>query len=81
MAVTLSGVKRWRLGEIPRQTPRTHGQFYADGSVYNPDFLKRLGVSKWSPTYEVEVKAGEALFFPPGFIHETLNIDRSAPPV
>jgi len=109
MALTLSGTKRWRLGEIPRETPRllcnylinrvcfrgvvrcdllcnyligeipretprTHGELYVDGAVYKPDVLAKLGVKKWLPTYEVELHAGEALFFPPGFIHETVNV-------
>merc|ERR1712118_653941 len=44
---------------------------YKDGDVYKEKV-------RWSPHFNVTLKPGEALFFPPGTIHETLNLNQGA---
>merc|ERR1712048_1516926 len=40
---------------------------YKDGDVYeNAD-------KKWSPLFSITLEPGDALFFPPGVVHETLT--------
>lgn len=65
MSITLSGRKRWRLSPTPAvhtiaTTPPLH-----DGTV---------NTTAWSPMYEFELSAGEGVFFPTGFVHETFNV-------
>lgn len=67
ISIQLAGTKRWRLGYMaPRQAPFL-AMVYHDGDVYK-------GGKTWSPHFSIELKKGEALFVPPGMVHETLNI-------
>ena len=51
------------------------GSIFADGAVYKRAFVERyLGGKPWVPTFEFNLTAGEGLFFPPGFVHETQNV-------
>lgn len=68
MSLQLAGTKRWRLGLMePRRAPFL-STIYSDGDVYNRD-------EPWRPQFNVTLRPGDALFFPPGFVHETLNVD------
>ena len=67
MSIQLDGTKRWRIGLASTtdkfQPPGTYG----DGQAYkNP--------GGWTPTYDFNLTKGEALFFPPAFIHESNNV-------
>mmetsp|Transcript_30447 Transcript_30447/g.78674 ORF Transcript_30447/g.78674 Transcript_30447/m.78674 type:complete len:451 (-) Transcript_30447:111-1463(-) len=70
LGYVLKGKRRWRIGPIPRVPPGagkvTKNVVFDDGVAY---------ALKWKPFYEFEVEEGEALFFPPGWIHETYNTD------
>jgi len=67
ISIQLAGTKRWRLGYMaPRQAPFL-AMVYQDGDIYKAG-------KTWSPHFSVELKKGEALFVPPGMVHETLNI-------
>lgn len=69
LSMVLSGERRWRIGPVPRM-PKGAGRS-SDGSVVFDDGVAyKLG---WRPMFEFVVKAGEAILFPPGWIHETLN--------
>uniref|UniRef100_A0A7S1LHZ8 Bifunctional lysine-specific demethylase and histidyl-hydroxylase n=1 Tax=Alexandrium catenella TaxID=2925 RepID=A0A7S1LHZ8_ALECA len=68
ISLQLAGTKRWRLGMMePRRAPFL-AMIYKDGDVYEE-------ATPWQPHFNVTLRPGEALFFPPGFIHETLNAD------
>jgi len=70
MSLQLSGSKKWRLG-LPSATTRSvRNGMYGDGVVYSHK-------GGWVPTYELELKEGEVLFFPPSFVHETTNVGKS----
>jgi len=70
MSLQLSGSKKWRLG-LPSATTRSvRNGMYGDGVVYTHK-------GGWVPTYELELKEGEVLFFPPSFVHETTNVGKS----
>jgi len=73
VAVQLSGTRRWRLGRVPRSVRRSREQQFNDGDVYGAHYTNRRA-GRWEPTYVATLVAGEALIFPPGFIHETLNV-------
>lgn len=67
ISIQLAGTKRWRLRMMePRLAPYL-AMLYQDGYVY-----KRR--DKWEPHFNITLKPGEALFVPPGFVHETLNL-------
>ncbi|CAK0853709.1 unnamed protein product [Prorocentrum cordatum] len=53
----------------PRTAPYL-AMVYHDGAVYERP-------AKWEPHFSIVLKQGEALFFPPGFIHETVNVNES----
>mmetsp|Transcript_12412 Transcript_12412/g.31218 ORF Transcript_12412/g.31218 Transcript_12412/m.31218 type:complete len:433 (+) Transcript_12412:54-1352(+) len=73
LSVVLSGERRWRVGPVPRM-PKGAGRS-KDGDVFFDDGVAyTLG---WKPMFEFTVRAGEAVLFPPGWIHETLNIDET----
>jgi len=70
LSLQLAGTKRWRLSMMePRLGPYL-AMIYADGAVYSR-------AEPWQPHFNVTTRPGEALFFPPGFIHETLNLEDS----
>ena len=73
VAVQLSGTRRWRLGRIPRSVRRSREQQFNDGDVYSGHYTNG-DHAHWQPTYVATLRAGEALVFPPGMIHETLNV-------
>eukprot|EP00933_Yihiella_yeosuensis_P053738 TRINITY_DN52030_c0_g1_i1.p1 TRINITY_DN52030_c0_g1~~TRINITY_DN52030_c0_g1_i1.p1 ORF type:complete len:391 (+),score=89.21 TRINITY_DN52030_c0_g1_i1:159-1175(+) len=71
LSFVLHGERRWRLGPVPRMPKGSHRSppedvFYDDGVAY------KLG---WKPMFEFTVKEGEAILFPPGWLHESLNTD------
>eukprot|EP00930_Biecheleria_cincta_P057245 TRINITY_DN43215_c0_g1_i1.p1 TRINITY_DN43215_c0_g1~~TRINITY_DN43215_c0_g1_i1.p1 ORF type:complete len:421 (-),score=44.70 TRINITY_DN43215_c0_g1_i1:29-1234(-) len=62
----LYGEKQWRLSQIPpRETVSDRSEF-EDGAIYRRK-------EPWHPQYVLKLQAGDALFFPPGTIHETSN--------
>lgn len=63
IAVTLSGVKRWRFASIPAEP---HPSGYFDGLVYDR--------GEWDPIFNFTTRPGEAVIFPPGMIHEGLSV-------
>jgi len=52
---------------MPARQLQHFSMIYHDGSVYTHG-------NRWVPTHDVVLHAGEALFVPPGFIHETNNV-------
>jgi len=67
MTIQLDGSKRWRIGLAADTNHFLRGGTYSDGEAYK----QRGG---WVPTYDFILNKGEALFFPPAFIHESQNI-------
>jgi len=61
-SVQLAGSKQWRLGPVPPFTDVTH--------MKAADEFGRLG--KWTAVWDTMLHPGEALFFPPSMLHETL---------
>eukprot|EP00041_Stephanoeca_diplocostata_P025902 m.689682 g.689682 ORF g.689682 m.689682 type:complete len:496 (+) comp22847_c0_seq26:115-1602(+) len=75
LSIQLSGEKRWRLGFPPLRIPvspddRESEDWTGDGQYVE---FAQPGSASWVPAFEVTVHAGEALLFPMGMIHETLN--------
>jgi len=70
MSLQVSGRKRWRLSQIPLRGSVTHKSEYGDGAIYR----RKNG---WAPHYDHVLEEGDALFFPPGTIHETYNVGQS----
>lgn len=70
VSLTLSGARRFRIGPPPRM-PKGAGRssenlnVFEDGVAYH---------EHWKPLYEFISKEGDAVFYPPGWIHETLHI-------
>ena len=69
LSVVLHGERRWRIGPVPR-LPKGAGRSPDDEVVFDDGVAYKLG---WKPMFEFTVKEGEAVLFPPGWIHETLN--------
>mmetsp|Transcript_85988 Transcript_85988/g.240413 ORF Transcript_85988/g.240413 Transcript_85988/m.240413 type:complete len:332 (-) Transcript_85988:305-1300(-) len=67
VSLQLTGQKQWRLSQIPPRRSVARRSEYGDGAVY-----RREG--GWRPHYVLTLHAGDALFFPPGTIHETSNV-------
>lgn len=67
MSLQLSGRKRWRLSQIPLHKTVVRQSLYSDGSIYR----HKTG---WAPQYDFVLEKGDALFFPPGTVHETTNV-------
>ena len=63
----LVGTRRWRLAKIPNEA--TVGLI--------PNHLD-VDSFKWTPDVSVTLETGDLLLFPPGTIHDTLNLDDSA---
>eukprot|EP00038_Savillea_parva_P011442 m.197561 g.197561 ORF g.197561 m.197561 type:complete len:584 (-) comp20166_c0_seq1:2571-4322(-) len=75
LSIQLAGKKRWRLSPPPFRTPTSRQQrededWLTDGAYTH---FTSDG-SRWRPTLEVVLEPGEALYFPPGYIHETMSV-------
>ena len=67
-SLQLCGQKRWRVSVIaPRAAPHVM-KLYQDGQIY-----KRPEHLSWNQFEDVVLDAGDALFFGPAFIHQTLS--------
>ena len=64
LSINLSGRRQYRLPPVPRPARRSIDVLHDDGYVYEHG---------WTPRYEFNVTAGEAVLFPPGWLHETRN--------
>eukprot|EP00656_Telonema_subtile_P038562 TRINITY_DN4362_c0_g1_i3.p1 TRINITY_DN4362_c0_g1~~TRINITY_DN4362_c0_g1_i3.p1 ORF type:complete len:432 (-),score=66.70 TRINITY_DN4362_c0_g1_i3:23-1318(-) len=73
LSVVLTGSRRWRIGPIPRM-PKGGGRSKPDEVVFDDGVAYKLG---WKPLYEFTVNQGEAVLFPPGWVHETFNMDET----
>jgi hypothetical protein len=62
-ATSLSGLKRWRLQNVPA-APSRDG--YGDGNIYYN--------GQWNPKFIFNITAGEGIIFPPGMLHEGVNV-------
>ena len=69
LSVVLHGERRWRIGPVPR-LPKGAGRSPHGEVVFDDGVAYQLG---WKPMFEFTLKEGEAVLFPPGWIHETLN--------
>mmetsp|Transcript_52130 Transcript_52130/g.110938 ORF Transcript_52130/g.110938 Transcript_52130/m.110938 type:complete len:446 (+) Transcript_52130:47-1384(+) len=69
LSFVLSGERRWRIGPVPRM-PKGGGRSKNDDVFFDDGVAYAL---KWKPMFEFTLKQGEAVLFPPGWIHETLN--------
>ena len=69
-SLQLCGKKRWRISPIaPRATPHVM-KLYQDGQIYS-----RPEHRSWNLFEETVLLPGDALFFGPAFIHQTLSED------
>eukprot|EP00930_Biecheleria_cincta_P063830 TRINITY_DN4935_c0_g4_i1.p1 TRINITY_DN4935_c0_g4~~TRINITY_DN4935_c0_g4_i1.p1 ORF type:complete len:455 (+),score=74.09 TRINITY_DN4935_c0_g4_i1:65-1429(+) len=67
LSLQLAGTKRWRLMPLQKRRAPFLGMIYSDGQPYeNPE--------GWKPLFDITLKPGDGLFFPPGMVHETKNI-------
>eukprot|EP00941_MAST-03F_sp_MAST-3F-sp1_P005080 g5080.t1 len=68
ISIQLSGRKRWRVGSmLPVKSFQSIGGFIAeDGSI---------NATTWGASHETILSPGEAIIIPPGFLHETTNLD------
>ena len=62
----LCGEKQWRLSQIPQRKTVSKKAQFEDGAIYRRK-------KPWRPQYVLKLQAGDALYFPPGTIHETSN--------
>lgn len=68
MSLQLSGRKIWRLAPVaPRAAPHVLN-LYSDGQIYSRP-------EKWRIFKDVLLDQGDAIFFPPAFIHETESME------
>jgi len=88
MALQLAGSTRWRLSQVAERSFASMIPEYQDGGeVYTQasDGWKAFEVAStgqvhrqkpdgWKPQYLVVLEAGDALFYPPGIIHEELSV-------
>jgi hypothetical protein len=65
VSIQLSGTKRWRLSAMWHVGPLTPEYTFDDGHPYRH-------AGPWNASFVTELRPGEALVFPPSFIHETL---------
>ena len=71
-SMQLCGEKRWRLSPVGvRKAPHVM-KLYQDGQIYGRD--EHLS---WNIFEEVLLRPGDALFFAPGFIHQTFGEGKS----
>ena len=67
-SVQLRGEKKWRLMLTPAVEKLARDVFDEfDSGIYK-------SVHKWEPDFEVVVKAGDGILFPPGYMHETRTV-------
>lgn len=71
ISLQLAGTKRWRLRSLDKRRAPFLAMIYQDGDPY-----KHL--ERWVPHFNITLRPGEALFFPPGTVHETLTLDIDA---
>ena len=64
LSINLSGRRQYRLAPVPRPARRSLDVLHDDGYVYEHG---------WAPRYEFNVTGGQAVLFPPGWLHETRN--------
>ena len=62
-SLQLHGTKRWRLMMMPAVESAEQIVDEEDSGVY--------ATGRWKPEYEVTLRPGEAIVFPPGYMHET----------
>jgi len=67
VSVQISGRKRWRLMPLRKRDAPFLAMIYSDGQPYEND-------EGWRPLFEITLEPGEGLFFPPGMVHETMNV-------
>ncbi|CAE7389712.1 hspbap1, partial [Symbiodinium natans] len=67
VSVQISGRKRWRLMPLRQRAAPFLAMIYSDGQPYEND-------EGWKPLFEITLEPGEGLFFPPGMVHETMNV-------
>ena len=70
LSVVMHGKRRWRIGPPPRMSTNG-GKSSPEEVVFDDGVAYKL---RWKPMYEFTVKQGEALLFPPGWLHETYNV-------
>jgi hypothetical protein len=63
LSMQLRGAKRWRLMLLPPIDSADDLFDTHDGRIY--------ATNRWVPEYEVTVQEGEAIVFPPNYMHET----------
>ena len=70
MSVQLRGKKKWTFMLSPEINDLSRDIFDEfDSGIY------RSGVHAWTPDFEMVLEQGDAVFFPPGYMHETRTID------
>jgi hypothetical protein len=67
-SVQLSGRKRWRLSPLPPYQT-------AMGQTEASSYIAQRSEGAWEPTYDFVLEAGEAVFFPTSWMHETRSLD------
>eukprot|EP00928_Gymnodinium_smaydae_P074940 TRINITY_DN5795_c0_g1_i2.p1 TRINITY_DN5795_c0_g1~~TRINITY_DN5795_c0_g1_i2.p1 ORF type:complete len:498 (-),score=98.58 TRINITY_DN5795_c0_g1_i2:216-1709(-) len=70
LSIVLKGERRWRIGPPPRLA-KGAGRSRDDEVVFDDGVAYQV---KWTPMFEFTAKEGDAVLFPPGWIHETLNV-------
>lgn len=66
MSLQLSGRKRWRVAPIAPRAAQHVMKLYQDGQIYGRDEQRT-----WNILADVVLEPGDAIVFPPGFIHQT----------
>lgn len=69
VSLQLFGQKRWRLSLMGKRRHPHVMRLYADGQLYD-----RSENTSWQILDDVTLGPGDAVFFGPGFIHETKNL-------
>lgn len=70
MSVQLRGKKKWSFMLSPEIHDLSRDVFDEfDSGIY------RSGVHSWAPDFEMILEEGDAVFFPPGYMHETRTVD------
>lgn len=66
VTVQIAGTKRWRMAPMEARRAPYLAMIYKDGAVYK--------AGEWMPLFSVTLHPGDAMFFPPGIVHETLTV-------
>lgn len=70
MSVQLRGKKKWTFMLSPEISDLSRDVFDEfDSGIY------RSGVHSWTPDFEMVLEEGDAVLFPPGYMHETRTIE------